>query len=47
MTREHLARVQRAAYETQQNITEITIIVTGEHDITRGGYLTITKEDNK
>lgn len=48
MTETHYARVKRAAYETNQGHTEITVIVPGRFD-TQPGELVgiITKESKK
>ena len=42
MTETHYGRVKRAAYETQNGHTEITVIVTGKHHPQPGDLIAIT-----
>lgn len=48
MTETKFGRVRRAAYETQQGHTEITVIIPGEHHPQPGETIAITlKADTK
>ena len=46
MTVEHKARIERAAYQTFLDRTEITISIPGNHDVVRSDLVTVTLLEN-